>query len=420
MNSNKGIILSTYVYLLLIFFLLLLGTMLVVLNNTKILSNKMKENTKIENEVEEFNIVLLGDADIYIPKGGVYSEPGYTAQTIEKESLTADIYGTVNTDKIGEYVITYKVRYKGKTKQITRSVHIIDNIHIFVYVNDYQKWIVPYTGNYQIELWGASGNNAYNTYVAAHPSYGGYTTGVISLNKGEILYIYVGGQSQKFNCCSKQGNNAGSGGATDIRLINAEWNDGASLRSRIMVAGGAGGTYGDSTGNVGNSAGGLISQSHTGNFGMNASTQTAGGNAGTNGTAGGFGYAGVNTALHYNSGGGGYYGGGSGPSGGGGSSYISGHTGCVAIIDSETPTKRTGTGGVECTTGIDDNLCSIHYSGKTFSDTVMVDGNGFEWYRTKATVAGTRLMPNPAGGTYASGVGHSGNGYARITFMPEE
>ena len=46
MKNNKGMILSTYVYMLLVFFLLLLGTMLVVLNNTKLLADKLKENAK--------------------------------------------------------------------------------------------------------------------------------------------------------------------------------------------------------------------------------------------------------------------------------------------------------------------------------------------------------------------------------------
>ena len=43
--KKNGFIMSTYVYILLVFFLLLLGTMLVVLNNTRLLANKIKENT---------------------------------------------------------------------------------------------------------------------------------------------------------------------------------------------------------------------------------------------------------------------------------------------------------------------------------------------------------------------------------------
>ncbi len=54
-----------YIYILLVFFLLLLGTMLVVLNNTRLLANKIKENT--DGNID-FNLVLKGDKEIFIEK----------------------------------------------------------------------------------------------------------------------------------------------------------------------------------------------------------------------------------------------------------------------------------------------------------------------------------------------------------------
>lgn len=115
-------------------------------------------------------------------------------------------------------------------------------------------------------------------------------------------------------------------------------------------------------------------------------------------------------------GGGGYYGG-SGASGlssgvwpgGGGSSYISGHTGCVAITSENSTIPKSG-----CLTGTTDDSCSIHYSGKTFTNTAMIDGAGYSWTNTKGSLD---LMPNPNGGYYESGLGHIGNGYARITIV---
>lgn len=64
-------------------------------------------------------------------------------------------------------------------------------------------------------------------------------------------------------------------------------------------------------------------------------------------------------------------------------------------------------------TGTSDNLYDINYCGKVFTDTVMIDGAGYSWTNTKGAL---EQMPNPNGGYYVSGVGHSGNGYARITF----
>jgi hypothetical protein len=73
----------------------------------------------------------------------------------------------------------------------------------------------------------------------------------------------------------------------------------------------------------------------------------------------------------------------------GGSGFISGHTGCNAINQNSTSTKITHTGQPN------------HYSGYIFTNTVMK--------------AGDESMPSPTGGTET---GHSGNGNAKITWMP--
>ena len=274
-------------------------------------------------------------------------------------------------------------------------------------------YIVPRGGLYMIEAWGASGNNDYNTYTKTYASYAGYTSGYISLNKGEVLYLYVGGQGKTFNCCTTQGSNAGSGGASDVRLVSGDWNNTESLASRIMVAGGAGGSYSDSSAPGGGAAGGLTSYAvANNNHPVASSTQIAGGTAGAYGTAGGFGYGGTNSKINYNPGAGGYYGGGSGPAGGGGTSYISGHTGCVAITSQSSITPKTG-----CDTGTSDNSCSLHYSGKKFTNTVMIDGRGYSWTNTKGSL---QQMPKPTGGYYESGIGNSGNGAIRITFIDSD
>ena len=103
--------------------------------------------------------------------------------------------------------------------------------------------------------------------------------------------------------------------------------------------------------------------------------------------------------------GGGYWGGKTqqvknvcGAHGGGGSSYISGHTGCVAIKSASDTTPKDG-----CEDGTTDNLCSVHYSGKVFTNTVMKAGN-----EVMPTFDGTSTM-----------TGNTGNGYAKITFIEE-
>ena len=271
-------------------------------------------------------------------------------------------------------------------------------------------------------------------------------SGQILFNKSNAVYVYVGkvgndavydsvcklsgtsfngGGSGTADAAPNDGGGSG-GGATDIRLTSGSWDVASSLNSRIMVAGGGAG------GGVIHPAGSADAVRRTGSGGgltgvgtvwhwqdvqaSNSSgymgTQTSGNKfgIGANGGCGGEGGAGAGGGYY---GGKNYYEGSNYGSSGGGSSYISGHTGSVAIASGSTAEPRAvRVSG--CTTGTTNNNCSIHYSGKTFSNTVMIDGLGYKWTNTKGAL---QAMPKPAGGTYASGTGHTGNGYAKITWL---
>ena len=260
-----------------------------------------------------------------------------------------------------------------------------------------------------------------------HYGKGAYVSGQISLTGISSIYIYVGQYGQLSNSISCTWNGGGSGyhtngsgystaggGATDIRLTNGDWDNFNSLKSRIIVAGGGGGSchggFGGYGGDIEGSKGvtyaeaNLPCSSYTGgDMSGLGGTQTSGGMAGgfnwnqgiapTNGI---FGTGGDGCTSYGGGGGGGWYGGGgsgvqasSMGGGGGGSSFISGHTGCNAISSSSTSSKITHTGSPN------------HYSGKVFTNTVMKAGN--------------ESMPKPTGGTET---GHSGNGYCIITWHP--
>ena len=191
-----------------------------------------------------------------------------------------------------------------------------------------------------------------------------------------------------------------------------------------MVAAGGGGSTGEmfKTNSVGY-AGGIRGSDIPGKAagcGSTGAFQTSGGyiNCGSEGGDGwgGFGYGGTykisQTALYSGGGGGaGYYGGGAGSAiaiydfqvpteGTGGSSFISGHNGCDAIKESSTSTNIVHSGQ------------SIHYSGYKFTNTVMIDGAGYNWTTTKNTYTG---MPSYDGTTTITG--NTGNGYAKITLI---
>ena len=76
-----------------------------------------------------------------------------------------------------------------------------------------QEFSVPRSGLYKIELWGPKGGSVN----------GSYTSGLINLTKGDMLYLYVGATSSFQN-------------STDIRLNS-------STNSRIMVAAGGSSGY---------------------------------------------------------------------------------------------------------------------------------------------------------------------------------
>ncbi len=367
-----------------------------------------------------------------------YSNPTVTCTNSQKGSINGNTLTVSNVKSATTCTVTY-----------------IKTLYEFNYIGDSQEFTVPITGTYKIELWGGSViiDNDVNS------SKGGYVSGEIELEKNEQLYVYVGGKGEAvYDISTTGGYNGGGGssksnngksgptgaGATDIRILGGNWDNISSLRSRIMVAGGA--AFSSQAGvNLGNvsfgNAGGLIGEAGNHSlydskpvnysiYGGKGGTQTAGGAAPTkspaavtNGTAGSFGKGGIggqsqnNTPSGGGSGGGSGYYGGSGASGlssgsfpgGGGSSYISGHTGCVAITSASSTTPKSG-----CTTGTTNNSCSVHYSGKVFTNTVMIDGAGYNWTNVKGSL---KQMPNPSGGYYESGKGHIGDGYARITLI---
>lgn len=129
MKNKKGFVLSTYVYILLVFFLLLLSTMLAVLNNTRILSNKLKEQSSSTSGLsnKDFSFVLLGDKEMVLFKGGDFIDPGYKIQNTLGMDLSqmVKVTGSVNSDVIGTYELTYTATYNGVTKTISRNVEVV-------------------------------------------------------------------------------------------------------------------------------------------------------------------------------------------------------------------------------------------------------------------------------------------------------
>lgn len=65
----------------------------------------------------------------------------------------------------------------------------------FDFVERIQTFVIPVTGWYLLETWGAQGGSANNGSTEARGGYGSYSKGEMLLNKDDILYIVVGGQN---------------------------------------------------------------------------------------------------------------------------------------------------------------------------------------------------------------------------------
>lgn len=257
-------------------------------------------------------------------------------------------------------------------------------------------------GQYQLECWGAQGGNGTNN-TSQSGGKGGYSKGIITLNKKTNLYLYTGGQGLNGTTHNSNGatttggfngggsttsiNNRGSGGGgTDIRIAVD------SLYARVLVAGGGSGSSGYTS--LAGFAGGGISgktynnqdSSYGGDWYGGGGSQTQGGAASTSysnyTTAGSFGQGG-----NYNSGSNTYYG-----SGGGGGWYGGG--GAIGV----------GGGG--------SGYMYISSSASYYPSGCLLDSSH---YLTKATtLAGNAAFISPTG---TSETGHAGNGYIRITVI---
>ena len=389
--NNKGFAITGILYTVFILFLLITVAVLAGLQSRKTMLEK--STMKLEESYEG----------------------------IEQNNVFIDNFNTKKSN-IAPAPVTGKYEFY-ITNNFFKEVETPQN---FEYTGKVQTFTTKKPGYYKIELWGAQGGKG---------GKGGYTAGFLNITEEDInngedkeykLYVYVGGEGKKEETTTNEGgwngggasgnndasNSYGGGGATDVRLKKAsetdeaEWNEVKSLRSRIMVAGGGGGGFTSKSGSYtqnpgvgGNLTGGTGISSYD-NLTSGGGTQTSGGTGLNNDKKGLFGKA-TQTKINGwgGGGGGGYWGGamGNGKPGGGGSSYISGYLGSVAIESEASEKPRKGNSGQQCTDGTTDIKCSYHYSGKIFSNAVMIDGSS--------------VIPRH------DGEGNmEGNGYARITY----
>lgn len=264
------------------------------------------------------------------------------------------------------------------------------------------KSVILPKGQYQLECWGAQGGNGTNN-TSQPGGKGGYSKGIITLNKKTNLYLYTGGQGLNGTTYNSNGattaggfngggsatsvNSRGSGGGgTDIRIAVD------SLYARVLVAGGGSGSSGY-TSLAGFAGGGISGKTYNNQDSSNGDSWYGGGGSQTQGGAANTSYSNYTTAGsfgqggNYNSGSNTYYG-----SGGGGGWYGGG--GAIGV----------GGGG--------SGYMYTSSSASYYPSDCLLDSS---YYLTNATtLAGNAAFTSPTG---TSETGHTGNGYIRITVI---
>ncbi len=277
---------------------------------------------------------------------------------------------TVDEPNIGQQVYTLNVN-RGDAGDGAQSIATD-----FVYTGKAQYFTAPYTGNYQLEAWGAEGGNR----GGSSGGLGGYATGIVPLKKGEEVIIYVGGAGNSlargWNGGASSGtSNVYGGGASDIRV------ESDSLFNRILVAGG-GGSVGASN-KPGGAGGGINGVSRTESYG-------SGGQGGTQSSAGNYASFGVGGAGSYykdgrgGAGGGGWYGGGG------------------VYPDYSRDDDRGGGGG-----------SGYVYTDKSYKPSGYAPATRF-MLKDTVLLSGNQNMPNKESGFTQ---GNKGNGFVRVTAL---
>ena len=295
-------------------------------DSTEILTPTDKpENIKDFSSSSKLNGIYIGESKLNGFQSNKYNYELIFENKISEIEISVDkqdeeqvVTGTGTIQLTGEeQTIEVKVTSKDSTNSSTYTITISyvqeiknKNIYKFEYTGSYQEFEAPYTGYYKMECWGAQGGSYSGT-----GGKGAYTSGNIYLKKGQKIYIYVGQtgdglQTATYNGGGASGtlyNGRAGGGATDIRLVSGEWDNFESLKSRIMIAAGGGGSMGASYKCNGGAGGALSGYSGSkggsgGNYTVaGGATQTSGGTAGKGAvaaTTSGFGFGGSGNAGH--------------------------------------------------------------------------------------------------------------------------
>ena len=166
---------------------------------------------------------------------------------------------------LGKYTIECSlVNGIGKRVSITKDIEIMEfKSTSFDYTGTEQIFTVEARGKYKLEVWGAQGGGSYQ-YASKNciGGYGAYSTGIITLNANDTLYINIGGAGERGAATNQEysgGYNGGGnskysgdhnsygssgGGATHIATESGVLSSLNGKQSSILIVAGGGGGAG--------------------------------------------------------------------------------------------------------------------------------------------------------------------------------
>lgn len=288
-----------------------------------------------------------------------YDSSNKSAVTISSTGMAKGVAGGVTTITI---MAAGNSNYATATHTFT--ITVAQKVYTFSYKGESQSLTIARSGRYMLEVWGAQGGNGGGN--------GGYSVGYKELTAGETIYIVVGGQGGTsisatggtggYNGGGVGGNTyatwfstaaGGGGGATHIAKADGLLKTFNANRSAVLIVAGGGGGGGSDrlTAGAGGGTSGGSATAYDGAV-IQGGTQTEG-------YAFGEGQPGKTKTAYYingrqgnGGGGGGWYGGrtydkegnNSNCFGSGGSGYIGGVTGGSTTAGNQRFTNINGTG----------------------------------------------------------------------------
>ena len=337
----------------------------------QIVTNKVKNENLFEegeytkSQLDEKNVKIKGeitDALVVIGEKGRVTQGRFciNGYSIDYDGKKA----TKNTE----------VNYCNEIGSILNTCpYEVNQVFNFDYTGDIQKFTPECSGKYKLEVWGAQGGVGYSNSSYEYSGKGGYSYGEITLESSATVYVVVGQRPSTYTGGYNGGGNGngygqscttgGGGGATHIATRTGLLSSLQSYNDDILIVaggGGAGTSSIDARGGAGGGNNGETPPNSNGTYNTTGGTQSTGGSGYGSGS---FGQGGLGYGCDGGGGGAGYYGGGGGygDGGAGGSGYLN-----ASLLSNDT------------------------------------------------TLAGNQTFKAPGGNNET---GHTGNGYARITYL---